>query len=391
MLTFARMIYRQIKLLSVLIAAAIIFLFVRASLTEDDKQQKEFENYYRIYALSIPDNLTFAGENVPLNDFDVKERYDRELLTNVYWQSQTLLMFKRANRFFPVIQSILEKNKLPADFKYLALAESGLQNVVSPAGAVGFWQLLDKTGKAYGLEVNDEVDERYHLEKSTEAACKYFNEAHDEFKDWALVAASYNMGIDGVRRQLQAQGVNNYYDLYLNTETSRYVLRALALKEVMEHPGKYGFNFIRKQLYDDIPTIKVKVTSDIPDLAKFALDNGANYKLLKILNPWLRKSTLTVSEGKTYFISLPKDKVIQTDIIQKVSNDTIDLVNTHFTVLAEPDLHVFEHKIEKGESLSSLAKKYNVSVNDLRKWNDLKADEKVKKGSTIKVKKNMEE
>ena len=374
-----------------LLLAGFAGFFIHASLTEDDKLQKEFESYYRIYALSISDNLTFAGEKVPLSDFDVKERYDRELLTNVYWQSQTLLMLKRANRFFPTIQSILKKNNIPDDFKYISLAESGLQNVVSPSGATGFWQLLDKTARSYGLEVTEEVDERYHFEKSTEAACKYFNEAHKEFNDWALVAASYNMGIDGVRKQLQSQGVNSYYDLYLNTETSRYVLRTLALKEVLEHPTQFGFNFNRKQLYDFIPTIKVKVTTSIPDLAKFALDNGANYKLLKILNPWLRKSALTVTNGKIYFISLPKDKVIQTDIIEKINNDTIDLSNTHFKVIEEEAFSVFEHAIEKGETIQSLAKKYNVSVSDIKKWNNLNTADKLKTGSIIKIKKTIEE
>ncbi|MES2560226.1 MAG: transglycosylase SLT domain-containing protein [Bacteroidota bacterium] len=318
-------------LCGVLLTVAVAFL--NASHTEDDKLQEEFQQYYKIYTLNIPENLWFAGEAVPMNDFEVQERYDRELLTNVYWQSQTLLMLKRANRFFPTISSVLKQNNIPDDFKYLAVAESGLQNVSSPAGAMGYWQFLDKTGKMYGLEITDEVDERYHLEKSTEAACRYFREAYRDFNSWALVAASYNMGIDGVRKQLQNQGVNNYYDLYLNTETSRYVLRTLALKEIMEHPTLFGFNFTPKHLYNPIPTIKVKVTRSIPDLAKFALDNGANYKLLKVFNPWLRKQSLTVAEGKTYYISLPKDKLVQTDLVNAILNDTIPLEKTHFDSL----------------------------------------------------------
>jgi len=308
-------------------------IFLNASHTEDDKLNEEFEQYYKIYTLDIPEKLTFAGEAVPMNDFEVLERYDRELLTNVYWQSQTLLMLKRANRFFPTISAVLTQNNIPDDFKYLAVAESGLQNVSSPAGATGYWQMLDKTGKMYGLEITEEVDERYHIEKSTEAACRYFKEAYREFNNWALVAASYNMGIDGVRKQLQSQSVTNYYDLYLNMETSRYVLRALAFKEIMEHPNAFGFNFIRKHLYDNIPTIKVKVSKSIPDLAKFALDNGANYKLLKVLNPWLRKPYLTVAEGKTYYISLPKEKMVQTDLWKDILNDTIPLEKMHFDSL----------------------------------------------------------
>lgn len=320
-----------IFLCGVLLTLAVVFL--NASDTEDDKLQTEFEQYYKIYTLNIPEKLWFAGEAVPMNDFEVKERYDRELLTNVYWQSQTLLMLKRANRFFPTISTVLKQNNIPDDFKYLAVAESGLQNVSSPAGAIGYWQILDKTGKQYGLEITEEVDERYHIEKSTEAACRYFKEAYREFNSWALVAASYNMGIEGVKKQLQSQGVNNYYDLYLNTETSRYVLRTLAFKEIMEKPHLFGFNYTPKHLYNPIPTIQVKVTKSIPDLSKFALDNGANYKLLKVLNPWLRKSSLTVAEGKTYYISLPKDKIAKTDVWNDVLNDTILLEKTHFDTL----------------------------------------------------------
>lgn len=321
------------SLILLLLLLSVSAIFINADYTEDDKLQEEFEQYYKIYTLNLPDNLVFAGETVPMNDFDVKERYDRELLTNVYWQSQTLLMLKRANRFFPTISSVLKQYNVPDDFKYLAVAESGLQNVSSPAGAVGYWQMLDKTAKMYGLEITDEVDERYHMEKSTEAACRYFKEAYREFNNWALVAASYNMGIEGVKKQLLNQSVTNYYDLYLNTETSRYVLRTLAFKEIMEHPSLFGFKFTRKHLYDPIPTVKVKVTQSIPDLAKFALDNGANYKLLKVLNPWLRKSSLTVANGKTYFISLPKERVKQTDLWTDLLNDTIPLEKTHFDTL----------------------------------------------------------
>jgi hypothetical protein len=296
---------------------------VNADHSEDEKLQSEFEQYYKIYALNVPDNLIFAGETVPMSDEDVKERYDRELLTNVYWQSQTLLMLKRAHRFFPLIERVLAQNNVPEDFKYLAVAESGLQNVGSPAGAVGYWQFLDKTAKMYGLEISEEVDERYHLEKSTQAACRYFKSAYAEFNNWALAAASYNMGIDGIKKQLQSQKVNNYYDLYLNTETSRYVLRTLAFKQIMEHPEQFGFRISRKQLYDMIPTIQVKVTQSIPDLAVFAQERGSNYKWLKILNPWLRKGSLTVAEGKTYYIALPKDSLVQGKMAEELWNDTL--------------------------------------------------------------------
>ncbi len=291
-----------------LLAVATSLLFMQTSNPETEKRQAEFEQYYKIYSLDLPTNMVFAGEEVPMDDIEVKERYDKELLTNVYWQSQTLLLIKRANRYFPVIENILKKNGIPKDFRYLAVAESGLQNVTSPAGAVGYWQFLESTGKRYGLEITDEVDERLHIEKATEAACRYFKEAHREFGNWALVAASYNMGIEGVKKQMQNQKVANYYDLYLNTETSRYVLRTLALKQIMEHPKHFGFNISPGHLYPVIATRNIVVDSTITDLVAFAIDHGANYKELKLLNPWLKKSTLTVAPNKNYTIVLPKDK-----------------------------------------------------------------------------------
>jgi membrane-bound lytic murein transglycosylase D len=316
-------------LFTLVCATCTALFFIGASHTEDDRIQAEFRQYYKIYSLSLPRNLTFAGEPIPLNDFEVQERYDKELLTNVYWQSQTLLMIKRSSRFFPAISAVLAKNGIPDDFKYLCVAESGLQNVISPAGATGYWQFLDKTGRMYGLEITDEVDERYQLERSTEAACMYFRYAYNLFGSWALAAASYNMGVEGVRRQLQSQNVSNYYDLYLNTETSRYLLRMAALKEIIERPQHYGFNLTPEHLYKPVPVVIVRADRSIPDLAKFARDNGSNYKMLKVLNPWLRKSSLTVAPGKQYYISMAKDRMMLTDLTSRIVNDTIALEQMH--------------------------------------------------------------
>jgi membrane-bound lytic murein transglycosylase D len=290
----------------VLLFSILGLLLMQYSGPEDVKRQAEFEQYYKIYSLTLPDSLTFAGETVPMSDLEVKERYDKELLTNVYWQSQTLLMIKRASRFFPIIEPILKANGVPDDFKYLALAESGLQNVTSPAGASGYWQFLDKTGKRYGLEITEEVDERLSIERSTEAACKYFREAYGVFGSWALVAASYNMGIEGVKKQVETQGVSNYYDLYLNPETARYVLRILAIKQILEHPQRFGFNVARGDMYPLVPTYTIQVDTTIDNLVVFAQANKVNYKVLKLYNPWLRKPTLTVATGKVYTIQLPK-------------------------------------------------------------------------------------
>ncbi|OIQ22231.1 MAG: murein transglycosylase [Flavobacterium sp. MedPE-SWcel] len=253
----------------------------------------------------FPDSIDFAGENTPLNLADVKERFDRELLVNANLHATTQIIIKRANRAFAVIEPILEKNGVPDDFKYLAVAESGLVNAVSPAGARGVWQFMPKTGKQFGLEVNKLVDERYHLEKSTEAACQYLLKAKEKFGSWTLAAASYNAGLAGVNRQLEFQGVDNYYDLLLNSETSRYVFRILALKQVMENPYKYHFQLLPDDMYPVLPTKKVVVDTSITDLAVFAKEQGVNYKILKIHNPWLRSRKLNNPLGKEYTMDIP--------------------------------------------------------------------------------------
>ena len=264
-----------------------------------------FLNDYRIYAVPLPDSLTFVDEEVPLKHSDIRERIDRELLVNTYWQSNTLLMIKRAHKYFPIIEPILKEEGVPDDFKYLAVAESGLQNVTSPAGAKGFWQIMKKTGKDLGLEISDDVDERYHLEKATRAACKYLLDAKEKFGSWTLAAASYNAGMNRISSELEKQQVNNYYDLYLNEETSRYIPRIIIIKEILENPNKFGFVFSTKDLYEYPKTKKITVDSSITDLANFAVTLGTNYKTIKLLNPWLRSKKLDNKKAKTYYIKLP--------------------------------------------------------------------------------------
>ena len=276
--------------------------FIGSTLNDRISRMKEFNDNYNIYALDLPEKASFAGEMVPLNSVDVKERFDRELLVNTYWQSQTLLLLKRKERWFPLIEPILKSNGIPDDFKYLALAESGLTNVVSPSGAAGYWQFLEATGTRYGLEINSEVDERYHVEKATIAACSYFKEAYGVFKNWSLVAASYNMGIDGITKQLDRQHVTNYYDLLLVEETSRYLLRIVALKEICKNPLLYGFHLRKRDFYEPYKYRTVVVDTGVTDLALFAVSLGTTYKELKILNPWLRTSTLSNKMQKKYSI-----------------------------------------------------------------------------------------
>lgn len=258
-------------------------------------------------AMYFPTTTDFAGETAPLHVVDVRERLDRELLINANLHSTTTLILKRANRAFPVIEPILQKYGIPDDFKYLAVIESGLVNAVSSAGARGVWQFMPETAKEKGMEVNDFVDERYHLEKSTEAACKYLLAAKNKFGSWTMAAASYNGGMNGVNKKIEEQQVTNYYDLALTEETSRYVFRILALKEIMKNPGKYGFNIYPTDLYSPIPTKKIEVDSTITDLASFAKTQGINYKILKIHNPWLRDKKLVNPNKKKYEIEIPTE------------------------------------------------------------------------------------
>jgi membrane-bound lytic murein transglycosylase D len=217
----------------------------------------------------------------------------------------TILAIKRANRAFPIIEPILKKNGIPDDFKYLAVIESGLVNVVSPAGARGVWQFMPETAKERGMEVNENVDQRYDLVKSTEAACRYFLSAKAKFGSWTLAAASYNGGMSGVNKQIDIQKVSNYYDLLLTEETYRYVFRILALKEIMKNPAKYEFNVLPGDMYEILPTKKIEIDSSITDLATFAKGQGINYKILKIHNPWLRETKLINDTGKKYQIEIP--------------------------------------------------------------------------------------
>lgn len=274
--------------------------------TENDFQQA-FQKKYSIFSLRLPDQLSFAGESVPLDHFDVRESLDQELLINTYWQSQTLLFLKRANKYFPQIEKLLLENGIPDDFKYLVLAESDLKNAVSPSGAVGIWQLLKGTAQDYGLEVNDEVDERYHFEKSTEAACEYFKDAFELFGSWTMAAASYNMGRRGLIRQVNRQKENQYYDLLLSDETGRYIYRILAIKLILENPDQYGFHVNKSDLYRMVPTYEVKVDSAVADFADFAKKYDINYKILKYFNPWLRDSFLSNKMNKEYLIKIPQE------------------------------------------------------------------------------------
>lgn len=294
-------------IVSVTIVALVVGKRSFGGTTDNDPVEPEEESYYGIFPFEVPGELNFAGERVPLEYFDVNESMDMELLSNTFFHSQTIRMIKLANRYFPQIEPILEEHGIPADFKYLAIAESNLSNAVSPAGAVGFWQITRGTASDYGLEVNNEVDERYHLEKSTVVACEYLLESYEKYGNWTMAAASYNVGRRGIDRQVTRQKVDDYYDLLLNQETARYIFRILAFKLILEDPAAYGFHLSQKDLYQPVPFHTVVVDGPVTDFADFAKEHGTNYKLLKFLNPWLRDNNLTNSRKTEYQVKIPEN------------------------------------------------------------------------------------
>lgn len=259
--------------------------------------------------VEIPDTASFAGERVPLEYFDVRESLDRELTSCTYWHTQTLLIIKKSQRFFSIIEPILASNGVPDDFKYLAITESNLvPTAISPSRAVGLWQILEDTGKELRLEINDEVDERYHVEKSTQAACAYLKRIYDRTGSWTLAAASYNSGPTGLRRQIERQGENSYYNLLLNDETARYVFRTLAFKIILTNPQTYGFMVREDDIYPLYAYKEVRVDSSITNMGQFARYFDTNYKMLKMLNPWLREAYLHNKQHKKYIIKVPTNR-----------------------------------------------------------------------------------
>jgi hypothetical protein len=300
-----------LKKINLLLIPLALFGLIHLFTFSFDKEEAEtarqvkMQEDYQIFSLSPPAEILFAGEKVPLDEPEVYERLDREIHSNTYFHSNTILYFKKANRWFPVIEPILKKNGIPEDFKYLALIESGLKNVVSPAGAAGYWQFMKATGGEYGLQINGEVDERYHIEKATEAACQYLKDSYELYNDWALVAASYNAGKGRISKELERQKAGNYFDLLLVEETGRYVFRILAVKHIFENPKEYGFNIRKADLYATLDYKTVTVDSSVTSFADFAKGHNISYKILKHFNPWLREADLKNTNKTSYQVKLP--------------------------------------------------------------------------------------
>ncbi|MBQ2508842.1 MAG: lytic transglycosylase domain-containing protein [Bacteroidales bacterium] len=309
--------------LSTIALAGQIFIFATQKENADDLYQKAMKSDYKIYAPVLPDTLVFAGEKVPLETFYVREGLDRELLSNMYFHSSTLLNMKRAGRYFPIIEPILRENGVPQDFKYLCVIESGLQNVTSPAKAQGYWQFIKTTGTTYGLTVTDEIDMRNDLEASTRAACKYLKSLRSSLGSWTAAAAAYNCGEVGLRSRMSKQSVSSYYDTRLNSETARYVYRILAIKLIFQHPQDYGFYIRRCDLYSPLPYDTVTLSGQNVDLYAFAQQNGTTYKMLRDLNPWLQTDKLVNKANKSYTVKIPKKGGTLQRNIQKDHNTAL--------------------------------------------------------------------
>lgn len=297
-------------------APVIVALLILATAVSysDNKEPKPAEKQLKetyvlpqiIKSADLNKSFNFAGEEVPIDNFDVRERLDRELTVNSYWHSSTLLNIKSTYKYFPVIEPILAEHGVPDDFKYLAIAESNLRNATSHAGAKGVWQFMHSIAQHYDLEINNEVDERYHIEKATAAACEYIKDHYRQFGNWTLTAASYNMGGPNLKRDLKTQRADSYYDLNLNQETDRYVFRIVAIKEVMQNPRNFGFYLDEADAYPPLTDYDiVEVNGSIENLGDFATEHGTTYRMLKVYNPWLISSKLTNRARKTYQIKVP--------------------------------------------------------------------------------------
>ncbi len=313
---------------AITIIFSLFFSFVFCNCSAEDVYSQSISVYAdtvrpHYYTPQIPQSFTVFDEQVDLTNYYLRERFDRELMSFCYWHSQVLLIIKRANKFFPVIEPILKEEGVPDDFKYLAVIESSLdQRALSPAKAAGIWQILATTGQENGLIVNEDVDERYNLEKATVVACRYLRRTYELTGSWTLAAASYNSGRARVLKQMEVQQTDNYYDMLFGEETNRYVFRIMMAKFVMEHPQDFGFILKKEDLYRKVEMDKIRVDTTINNLTSFAKGHGISYMLLKDANPWLRTNKMVNKERKEFFIDMPKCESLGYDAEKiQVSNE----------------------------------------------------------------------
>ncbi len=377
--------------LMLLVILIKLFNFSSGDEISDDDYRSYFTSNYKVFGITIPKDINFCGEPIPIKDFTVYEALERELLVNTYYQSQTVLLHKRANRWFPVIEPILKKNGIPDDMKYLAIAESGLTNAVSPQKASGFWQIMAITANHYELEISEDVDERFNVEKATEAACKVLQDAYNRYGNWTMAAASYNLGMGGIDKQINKQKTDDYYNLFLNEETARYIYRIVAIKEIISRPKAYGYHLRKQDLYPPVPVRRVKVDTTINDLASFAISQNSSYKILKTLNAWLLTNKLTVANGKSYTILFPAAGVTlygfdEVPGVNETNNsvDTSKFV-TRTDIVNDSASRSIVHKVKSGETWKSIAGQYGVPVEYLLEFNKKNENDELKPEEEIVI------
>jgi len=379
------------------IAFGCTYIFLRIFIFPPAKNEISYiDNNYNCLGLNIPSNLDFCGEKIPSNNYKIKTSLDKEFFNNNYWKNNSAVLFAKAQKWFPYIEPILKKEGVPDDFKYVAIIESHLSNIVSPAGATGFWQLVTASAMNYGLEVNEFVDERYHVEKATVAACKLFKEAYSVFKNWTLAAAAYNRGIGGIQAALKNQNADSYYQLLLNEETGSFVYRILAYKTLFASPKHFGIKKKKWNYLAPIPFKTYKIDSSVTNLPALAKYLGCNKATLKLFNPWLLQDVLPNPNMKTYLLRVPKNlKQDYSSYIKDLNGQDGDLSMDPESVPLNDDkasrdsLSTLEkiifHVVKEKENVKEIADFYEVKEDQLRKWNNIKEKEEAVVGQTLSV------
>lgn len=347
-------------------------------------------NNFSVFGLNIPRNLSFCGEKIPTNDYALKDNLEKEFFKNKQWKNNAGYLFSKAQKWFPYIEPILKTEGVPDDFKYVAVIESHLSNAVSPAGAAGFWQLVPTTARHYGLVVNENVDERLEVEKSTRAACKLIKYAYSVFKNWTLSAAAYNLGVGGIQNALAKQKSDNYYDLLLNRETGSFIYRILAYKTLFANPENLGLKKKSLKYYPKVPVKTIKIDSSITNLNHFAKSVKCNIALLKLFNPWLIGDQLSNPDKRIYEFKIPKKpnadySSYYTDLIKS------DIIDSNSVQLAVIDTlttkeNVINHLVSVNENLKDIAEFYEVNVSEIKEWNNITDSTHLKSGTRLIIK-----
>lgn len=384
----------QPVILFLLFVVSYILLKVYILWPSPNKVSYTNNNFY-VFNLNIPANLEFCGEKIPSNNVDIRRDLEKEFFTNAYWKNNSLGLFHKAQRWFPYIEPILKQEGVPDDFKYLCVIESHLSNAASPAGAAGFWQLVPVSARNYGLEVNEEVDERYHVEKATRAACAHIKDAYAIFNNWTLSAAAYNRGIGGIQNAMAKQHADNYYDLLLNKETGSFVYRILAYKTLFSSPGHFGIKKKKWSYYPKIPYLTYKVDSSITNLSAFAKHIGCTSGTIRLFNPWLLKDVLPNPAKKVYEIRIPKNLNVdysgyikdllaeEGPLIEYADNPVVIQATDTDTLLSRKKIAY--HVVKVDEPLKALADFLKVKEEDLRRWNNLPESQNAVAGQTLVV------